>query len=96
MVSFLGWSIHIFIDFRCHFLQKWEKKWCVFAISNKNGPVLDLFEDRMTVDKGPTSALARYELKHTKQVCHAIECKVPYSFIIVTENRIISLAALSQ
>lgn len=76
-------------------LQKWEKKWTVFAISQRNGPVLDFFDDRANMEKGPDAG-TRIMLSATKQVSAAINCKIPYSFIIVTEDRILSLAALSQ
>lgn len=67
----------------------------MFAISQRNGPVIDFFEDRSDMDKGPNAG-TRIKLITTKQISAAINCKIPHSFIIVTEDRIISLAALSQ
>ena len=68
----------------------------MFAVSRRSGPVLDFFADRSEIGSGPAGAIGRVELKCTKQVCAAIQCKVPHTFIVVTDTRILSLAALSQ
>lgn len=68
----------------------------MFALSKRCGPVLDFFDERSGTGSGPAGAIGRVELKATKQVCAAIQCKVPYTFIVVTESKILSLAALSQ
>lgn len=68
----------------------------MFAVSKRSGPILDFFDDRNTMGNGPAAAIGRVELKFTKQVCAAIQCKVPYTFIIVTDSKIVSIAALSQ
>ena len=67
----------------------------MFAVSQRNGPVLDFFEDRAGMDKGPNAG-TRIMLSSAKQVFSAIECKIPHTFIIVTESKIINLAASSK